>query len=401
MSTSRKPRTAARARPAGKASPSASTGKRRLAIACQGGGSQTAFTAGALRGLFEAGVTEEYDIVSISGTSGGAICAALAWYALRKGDAKPWERLYAFWLDNSATTPRERAFNRSLVQTLRLTNAGQLPSLNVSPSSPWVKSMMALGTRGMRADFTDFRGLIEKHLDFDELRRWGPVDARPVLLMGAVDVLSGRLARFSSRNEAIRVEQILASCTVPDLFPAVEFNGGAYWDGLFSDNPPVSETVQTALVGEENIAQEIWVIKINPTTCGAVPTTPGQISDRRNELIGNGSLFQQIQAIEVLNELYLQGAFSAAFARHYDLDGPVVIPKCFESDPLRPYHIPFIEMSQELSSTLDCESKLDRDLEHIQTMMKDGERQAAAFIAARRDDAQALKLASREPAARG
>jgi NTE family protein len=56
---------------------------RRVAIACQGGGSHTAFTAGALKKLLkEKGAEghEEYEIVALSGTSGGSICALLAWY---------------------------------------------------------------------------------------------------------------------------------------------------------------------------------------------------------------------------------------------------------------------------------------------------------------------------------
>jgi NTE family protein len=53
------------------------TRKTKIAIACQGGGSQTAFTAGMLKSLFEAGVLEEFNIVSLSGTSSGATCAAL------------------------------------------------------------------------------------------------------------------------------------------------------------------------------------------------------------------------------------------------------------------------------------------------------------------------------------
>ncbi|HXE55867.1 MAG TPA: patatin-like phospholipase family protein [Tepidisphaeraceae bacterium] len=73
---------------------------RKVAIACQGGGSQTAFTAGVLRALFENGATREYEVVSLSGTSGGAICAALAWYGLltqAAGDPTPIpERLLAF-----------------------------------------------------------------------------------------------------------------------------------------------------------------------------------------------------------------------------------------------------------------------------------------------------------------
>jgi NTE family protein len=58
-------------------------GVTKIAIACQGGGSQTAFTAGAAKALIEhqeAG--KEFETVGISGTSGGAVCAALVWSVL-------------------------------------------------------------------------------------------------------------------------------------------------------------------------------------------------------------------------------------------------------------------------------------------------------------------------------
>lgn len=60
----------------------------RVAIACQGGGAQTAFSAGALACLLGAnskavgGGDRRYEIVALSGTSGGAVCASLAWMDL-------------------------------------------------------------------------------------------------------------------------------------------------------------------------------------------------------------------------------------------------------------------------------------------------------------------------------
>jgi NTE family protein len=366
-----------------KTSRTRSTDKRRIAIACQGGGSQTAFTAGVLKGLFEAGVQNEFDIVSLSGTSGGAICATLAWYALIKGDAKPWERLYAFWQDNMASTPAECALNQATLQALRMTGQGLLPTFNTSPSSLLMQSAMEAIARNLRPHYTDFRGLLEKHIDFAELAKRGAREDGPILLMGAVDTLSGRLAKFCSRIEPIRVEHILSSCAVPSLFAAVEFDGGAYWDGLFSDNPPINELAQARFVGADHIAQELWVIKINPTQAAQVPTTPDQIGDRRNELIGNVSLFQQLDALAVMNELYLQGAFRPEFAKRFDLDGPIRMPRSFGDDEVRPYHIPFIEMSSELAATLDYESKLDRSQAHIEMLTADGEKAAEVFLAQR------------------
>lgn len=89
----------------------ASQERKRIAIACQGGGSHTAFTAGVLKRLFEEPLVG-HQVVGLSGTSGGAICALLAWYALREGDPpSAGRRLDAFWADNSATTPFEQMLN--------------------------------------------------------------------------------------------------------------------------------------------------------------------------------------------------------------------------------------------------------------------------------------------------
>jgi NTE family protein len=60
--------------------------QRRVVIACQGGGSHTAFTAGVLKRLLGADELTGYQVAGLSGTSGGAVCALLAWYALLDDD---------------------------------------------------------------------------------------------------------------------------------------------------------------------------------------------------------------------------------------------------------------------------------------------------------------------------
>ena len=79
--------------------------ERKLAIACQGGGSHTAFTAGVLKKLLEQGIPEPYRLVALSGTSGGGICATAAWYGLlkvAKGSKEPaYKWLLDFWADKA------------------------------------------------------------------------------------------------------------------------------------------------------------------------------------------------------------------------------------------------------------------------------------------------------------
>jgi NTE family protein len=352
----------------------------RIAICCQGGGSQTAFTAGALAGLFEAGMHRDFDITAISGTSGGAICATLAWLALHEGDAQPAARIAAFWEENTAQNWAETMFNDMVVETLRFASRGHLPVFATSPSMPAMQFMTRMATLGLRAEFTDLAALLARHIDYPSLATHG---ATPVLLTGAIDILTGRLRVFSSMTKPVEIEQTLASCAVPNIFPAVPYEGTYYWDGLFSDNPPVSEVIKPAFVGRTNIPDEIWVIKINPTHIDHVPTSPEQIGDRRNELVGNISLFHQLNGIDSLNSMFVRGALNTEYLAEMGITRPIRLPRGFSDEPVQPWHIPFLTISDALRPKLDYESKLDRNPRNITMLVDDGRAQAAAFLAAR------------------
>jgi NTE family protein len=357
--------------------------KPKIAIACQGGGSQTAFTAGALKALYEARIQDDFDVVSISGTSGGALCATLLWYAIIRGETPPWRRLMSFWTANTAQGWAEETFNKMVVESLRMANSGMLPTMQISPYSPVAKAILGLATASHRTDFKDFAALLRSHLDFAEIESWGPRAQRPVLMIGAANVITGKLAKFISTLEPIRIEHLLASCAVPNIFPAVEIGEDAYWDGLFSDNPPVQELIRPQSVGLENIPDEIWIIKINQTRVDEIPKRPDDIVDRRNQLDGNISLFHQLRHLEFLNDLLLADAFRPEFLARLDIRSPIRIPKSFHTDADKPYHIPCIEMSQELNDELDFESKIDRSGANIRRLIDAGEERARLFLSTR------------------
>src|SRR5215218_1700432 len=75
----------------------------RVAIACQGGGSHAAFVAGVLCRLLGPDLRDRFELAAISGTSGGAVCASLAWAGLVAGDLdgpnNALRRLQGFWND--------------------------------------------------------------------------------------------------------------------------------------------------------------------------------------------------------------------------------------------------------------------------------------------------------------
>jgi NTE family protein len=265
--------------------------RKRVAVACQGGGSHTAFTAGVLKRLLRDEALARYELVGLSGTSGGAICALLAWYGLAGEDPdRPGELLDAFWADASATAPYEQLLNAWTLWVGSLQDVVTLPA--VSPyDNPFATAALA-----------ELRELIERRVHFDAL----PDPARhPMLLIGAVDVLSGDFKAFNSRRDRISVETILASAAIPTLFRSVHLNGGTYWDGLFSQNPPVRELVDAQ-------PDEIWVIQINPSRLETEPRSPIEIADRRNELSGNLSLHQELRFIEKIDELLEEGTIARA-----------------------------------------------------------------------------------------
>lgn len=358
---------------------STSTNPVRIAIACQGGGSQTAFTAGALKGLIEHR-PDWAEVVGISGTSGGAVCASLVWYSFWKGEEPRWKRLVDFWKDNTAQNWAEENFNRFIIDGLRMINRGLLPAFQLSPSSPAVQMMMPWLATGSRSTFTDFPAIIRKYIDFDEIARWGVAPHRPVLILGAANVSTGKLVKFSSNREVIRLEHILASCAVPTIFPAVEIGGQGYWDGLFSDNPPVEELIRPRTVGPANVPEEIWLIKINPTASPRIPAESDDIADRRNQMEGNISLFHQLEHLTLINDMIMGNAFRPEFLEQFDIKAPIRIPKSFEDDPDKRYHIPCIEMPEALQSRLDYEGKLDRSAANIDWLLEQGEAAAITFL---------------------
>ena len=370
---------------------------RKIALACQGGGSQTAFTAGVLKSFFANDLHRKRKIVSLSGTSGGAVCAALAWYGLLRaaqGDAAPIQRrIMAFWEELTARLPQETALDKWLVDWMRVIDRGMLPRYEISPSSPvsrmsfsWLSAMLP------RPLFTDLKGMLEKHLDFDDARS-RVLPASPVLLVGAANVNTGDLKIFNSKAGEIGVDAILASAAVPNLFPAVKIGEHCYWDGLFSDNPPLKELIRPRDVGGENVPDEIWVIQINPKTCTTVPSTEAQIINRRNEMVGNMSLLHSLEFITVINRLLEEKAISAEVLDRFGVS------------KRNPIEVHFISMSQDVQESLDYVSKLSRDPAHIERLIKDGEKQGLEFLRQRQiwpqvealAEARAPKSRSRSP----
>ncbi|QIB75705.1 patatin-like phospholipase family protein [Halogeometricum borinquense] len=313
-----------------------------VAIACQGGGSHTAFTAGVLKGLLREW-NNEHELVGISGTSGGAFNALAAWYGLVTADAdRSIELLDAFWSDIAADTLTDKLTNDWVVGMFRLESNGfPLPQL-----SPYQTPGSDLGKERIRE-------ILERHIDFDEIPDLCDRDA-PDLVIGTVNINAGKFETFNDEN--VTPQAVLASAAVPNFFEAVEINGHFHWDGLFSQNPPIHDLMTGDVA---NKPDELWVIQINAQKRQSEPTSLDEIADRRNELSGNISLNQELRTVERVNEWIDEGhlpehSFKKTEIHRIQLE--------------REYH---------------CSTKVDRSPSFLQELIDLGEQRAAEFRSSR------------------
>jgi NTE family protein len=260
----------------------------RVAIACQGGGSHTAFSAGVLQELLGS-LPDEIEVVAVSGTSGGAMCAALAWDGLVRAEPqRASQKLQEFWESIAASELWDKVLNHALLSTMSLRNHMVLPEVSPYAVPPWGEER--------------FRDILNQHFDFEELRELARRPGAPALHIGAVEVLTGHFEVFT--GEELCIECLMASAAIPELFRAVTVPGrGVYWDGLFSQNPPIHDLTNYNI-------NELWVIQINPSSCARVPMDPHEILDRRNELAGNISMEQELRLIAMINQLIAAGTLS-------------------------------------------------------------------------------------------
>ena len=341
--------------------------RRTVAIACQGGGSHTAFTAGVLDGLLEAGADDdgvEFEVVELTGTSGGAICAFVTWFGLasvpENGPERARRLLARVWDDIAAADPADALVNAVGVGAVRAQSMG-VPAPGVSPydspASEWGRGVL----RSVLED-----AVPPEDLDAVVGRTDPPV---PRLEIGAVDVQRGSFKTFTERD--VSHDAVLASAAVPPLFRAAPVTGPDgttryYWDGLFSQNPPLGDVFRTG-EGRAEGADELWVVQINPRRDDDLPRTLEAIGDRRNELGGNLSVNQELRVIRQLNQWAAEGHLDEVY------------------DPFDVKTIDLDERAVSPGRTLDYATKLDRSPKFLARLWDHGRDRAERFLAVERD----------------
>ena len=254
--------------------------------------------------------------------------------------------------------------------SLRASGAGYLPKLESSPSSYFNQMLQQVMSHWLpRTNYTDFKGLIESHIDFADAAILNDPDRSTTLLMGAADVLKGKIKIFGSREDEITAESIMASAAIPSVFPAVQIGDSYYWDGLFSANPPLGALLRRIYMGPgHRWPEEIWIVMIDPLEYHKVPTSPGEILERRTQMTSNISLVQEIEKIAMQWQMVHTGGVKQEFLESMGFS---------YADQLR---IRFIKISEDIQRTLDYASKLSRSAELIDGLIAEGKVQAAEFM---------------------
>ena len=388
-----------------------SDGPKKVAVACQGGGMHAAFAVGVLTEILTDVKNGELELVGISGTSAGALCALIVGYNLAPKAAKDTRQavagsvddaiknLRSFWEDFVAKDSVEIALNQFTYRAFQAEeqeflgiNAPTFGTLN--PYGLFYKAFAgSLSHIGVRKEYFGLMDCLEKACPrFDDVD-WTHATTR--VLIGASEVVQGFETVFDSdvdkqtqlqdtgkqkkssywrQRLPLTLSGVAASGTLPLLSKAQHIVGsGDYWDGLYSQNPPVREFFDPPLDGSaagsekrlnkrDHLPDELWIIRINPQQWPYVPEKNKDIQDRQNELMGNLSLNKELDFIMTVNE-WIEKYKGKGFA-----------------DDQKPVTVRTIKMNQDIADSLSCSSKINRSLTFMKQLRDEGEKVARHWL---------------------
>jgi NTE family protein len=137
------------------------------------------------------------------------------------------------------------------------------------------------------------------------------------LTLGAVNVKSGEMQYFDSRDQALGVKHVMASDALPPAFPAVRIDGETYWDGGIYSNTPIEVVMddkprRNSLIFSANV----W----HPT--GPEPDTILQVLGRQKDIQYASRVRSHVQRQQQIHRM-----------RHIIRDLAQHIPAAMRDDP--------------------------------------------------------------------
>lgn len=265
-------------------------------LVLQGGGAMGAFEVGVVKALEEEGIFPDI----VAGISIGALNGAI----IASNPRSATRALQSFWSQISVTSPAllgevaARAVASAQILAFGVPNFFQprwLPSVSepMTPPGSWTSFY----------DTAPMKELIARYVDFAALK------SSPVrLLVGAVDVESGKLEVFDSYVDTLTPGHVLASGSLPPGFPWTEIDGKAYWDGGVVSNSPLDMVIERC--GPD--AKQIFIIDLYASQRSR-PTNILEVMARRDEIVYSERIRSDLRLRE------LTGAYRALVKGILDL----------------------------------------------------------------------------------
>ncbi|WP_404416591.1 patatin-like phospholipase family protein [Vreelandella aquamarina] len=310
-------------------------------LALQGGGSHGAITWGVLDRLLE---DSRLTISAISGTSAGAMNAVVLADGLHYGGRDgAREALHRFWRGVS------NAARFSPIQPAPWDWLMGNHSLDHSPSYLLFENLTQLVAPAKLnpLGINPLRDLVSDLVDFERVNACRTA----TVFVTATNVRTGRAKVFSQPE--ISADTVMASACLPFMFPAVEIDGEAYWDGGYSGNPALFPLV------DNRDCQDLVVVQVNPFERQQAPDSARDIINRINEITFNTSLVKELRSIQLLQQL---------------IDGQQL-----DAERYRSMRIHLIHAEQEVEQ-LSASSKLNAQWNFVSSLFEQGRRWADEWL---------------------
>ena len=207
-----------------------------VVLVLQGGGALGAYQVGVYEALHEAGIEPQWVIGTSIGAINGAIIAG-------NPPGQRIEKLEAFW-----NLVRHRQYeNLGAIWAAfagMVANAGTYTNgiegfFAPNPHAAWGVHTPLGVERAAFYSTAPLRETLAGMIDFDYINaRHGR------LTLGAVNVGTGAMHYFDSREKTLDVRHVMASGALPPAFPAIRIDGEAYWDGGIYSNTPIEVVLE-------------------------------------------------------------------------------------------------------------------------------------------------------------
>jgi NTE family protein len=197
------------------------TNLHKRALVLSGGGGRGAYHVGVYKYLEEQNLGPDI----VVGTSIGAVNGAMIASGLTAADLeREWRQLTTDQIHRVRLNPLEYLERPSLLDT-----------------TPWAATL-------------------ERQIDFHKVRT-SPIVFRAI----STDIQRGQARVF--RNAEITVQHILASCSIPVVYPWTKIDDAVFWDGAVMANTPLRPAIDEG-------AEEIYVVLLSPVGAREMPAPP-------------------------------------------------------------------------------------------------------------------------------